>query len=95
MEKDGAFKQRLHAHLNHPRSHGFNAFLKEQQALPDEAIMSFIQFDSQDPHEVVHHFKPFNDISAYDLDDRYSKSETAPKYLQESQSWPGAGSSSD
>ena len=63
MEKDGAFKQRLHAHLNHPGSHGFNAFLKEQQALPDEAIMSFIQFDSQDPHEVVHHFKPINDIS--------------------------------
>jgi hypothetical protein len=34
---------------------GFNAFLKEQQALPDEAIMSSIQFDSQDPYEVIHH----------------------------------------
>jgi len=42
---------------------GFNAFLKEQQALPDEATMSFIQFDSQDPYEVIHHFKPINDIS--------------------------------
>ena len=42
---------------------GFNAFLKEQQALPDEAIMSSIQFDSQDPYEVIHHFKPINDIS--------------------------------
>jgi hypothetical protein len=28
---------------------GFNAFLKEQQALPDEAIMSSIQFDSKIP----------------------------------------------
>ena len=34
---------------------GFNAFLKEQQALPDEATFSFIQFDSQDPYEVIHH----------------------------------------
>ena len=42
---------------------GFNAFLKEQQALPDKATMSLIQFDTQDPYEVIHHFKPIGEIS--------------------------------
>ncbi|SVD27610.1 uncharacterized protein METZ01_LOCUS380464, partial [marine metagenome] len=41
---------------------GFNAFLKEQQALPDEATLSLIQFDSQDPYEVIHHFEKIKDI---------------------------------
>ena len=36
---------------------GFNTFLKEQQALPDEATLSLIQFDSQNPYEVIHHFE--------------------------------------
>ena len=41
---------------------GFNAFLKEQQALPDEATFSLIQFDSQDPYEVIHHFEKINNV---------------------------------
>ena len=41
---------------------GFNSFLKEQQALPDEASLSLVQFDSQDPYEVVHHFEPLRGI---------------------------------
>ena len=41
---------------------GFNVFLKEQQALPDEATLSLIQFDSQDPYEVIHHFEKIKDV---------------------------------
>ena len=33
---------------------GFNAFLKEQQALDGAASLSLIQFDSHDPFEVIH-----------------------------------------
>ena len=41
---------------------GFNTFLKEQQALPDEATLSLIQFDSQNPYEVIHHFEKIKDV---------------------------------
>ena len=41
---------------------GFNTFLKEQQALPDKATLSLIQFDSQDPYEIIHHFEPIKDV---------------------------------
>ena len=41
---------------------GFNAFLKEQQALPDEATLSLIQFDSQDSYEVIHHFEKIKSV---------------------------------
>jgi hypothetical protein len=33
---------------------GFNAFLTEQQAVPDAATFTLVQFDSQDPYEVLH-----------------------------------------
>ena len=33
---------------------GFNAFLAEQQAAPDPATFTLVQFDSQDPYEVLH-----------------------------------------
>jgi hypothetical protein len=32
---------------------GFNGFLAAQQALPDPATMTLVQFDSQDPYEVL------------------------------------------
>jgi len=32
---------------------GFNAFLAEQQALPGQATLTLVQFDSQDPFELV------------------------------------------
>jgi len=41
---------------------GFNAFLKEQQNLPDEATLSLIQFDSQNTYEVIHHFEKIKDV---------------------------------
>ena len=37
---------------------GFNAFLAEQQALPSPATFTLVQFDSQDPYEVLHSFTP-------------------------------------
>lgn len=35
---------------------GFNAFLAEQKAAPGFATMTLVQFDSQDPYEVIHSF---------------------------------------
>ncbi len=37
---------------------GFNAFLAEQQALPGRATLSLVQFDSQDPFEVLFEHLP-------------------------------------
>lgn len=37
---------------------GFNAFLEKQKAEPGSATLTLVQFDSQDPYEVIHHFKP-------------------------------------
>ena len=41
---------------------GFNAFLKEQKTIPHEATMTLVQFDTQDPYEVLHHVKPLAQI---------------------------------
>ncbi|MDX2270938.1 MAG: vWA domain-containing protein [Cyanobacteriota bacterium] len=41
---------------------GFNAFLHEQQSLPEQATLTFVQFDSRDPYEVIHHFRPIRQI---------------------------------
>lgn len=41
---------------------GFNAFLDGQKKLPQEATMTLVQFDTQDPYEVLHHFKPIGEI---------------------------------
>ncbi len=35
---------------------GFNAFLAEQKKVPAEATLTLVQFDSQDPYEVIHDF---------------------------------------
>jgi hypothetical protein len=41
---------------------GFNAFLKQQKAEPGKATLTLVQFDTQDPYEVIHKFKPLKDI---------------------------------
>ena len=41
---------------------GFNAFLAAQKAEPGEATLTLVQFDSQDPYEVVHSFAPLVEI---------------------------------
>jgi Mg-chelatase subunit ChlD len=34
---------------------GFNSFLRAQQAIPGETTLTLVQFDSQDPYEIVFH----------------------------------------
>jgi hypothetical protein len=41
---------------------GFNVFLKTQQSEPGKATLTLVQFDSQDPYEVLHKFKPVADV---------------------------------
>lgn len=41
---------------------GFNAFLNEQKAAPGFATMTLVQFDSQDPYEVLHSFAQVVDV---------------------------------
>jgi ADP-ribosylglycohydrolase len=41
---------------------GYNSYLEEQQAQPDKATLTLVQFDSQDPYEVIHHFLPVQDV---------------------------------
>jgi hypothetical protein len=41
---------------------GFNAFLNAQKAEPGSATLTLVQFDSQDPYEIVHQFKPLADV---------------------------------
>ncbi|HEY3291169.1 MAG TPA: vWA domain-containing protein [Anaerolineae bacterium] len=37
---------------------GFNAFLNQQKTEPGSATLTLVQFDTQDPYEVVHQFLP-------------------------------------
>jgi len=41
---------------------GFNAFLAAQKSAPGLATLTLVQFDSQDPYEIVHHFKPVAEV---------------------------------
>lgn len=41
---------------------GFNAFLNAQKAETGLATLTLVQFDSQDPYETVHRFKPLSEI---------------------------------
>jgi hypothetical protein len=41
---------------------GFNAFLEQQKAEPGVATLTLVQFDTQDPYEVIHRFKPIGEI---------------------------------
>jgi len=41
---------------------GFNAFLEEQRATDDNATLTLVQFDSQDPFEAVCDFKEIADV---------------------------------
>jgi uncharacterized protein YegL len=45
---------------------GFNSFLAEQCKLESQANLTFIQFDSQDPFEVVHQAIPVKDVPNLD-----------------------------
>jgi hypothetical protein len=41
---------------------GFNAFVNAQKAEPGLASLTLVQFDSQDPYEIVHRFKPLVEV---------------------------------
>lgn len=41
---------------------GFNTFVEQQKATPGEATLTLVQFDSQDPYEVVYKFKPLAEV---------------------------------
>ncbi len=41
---------------------GFNAFLAQQQAAPGKATLTLVQFDSQDPYEVLQRFAPLAQV---------------------------------
>jgi hypothetical protein len=41
---------------------GFNAFLHAQKAESGLATLTLVQFDSQDPYEMVHRFKPVGEV---------------------------------
>ena len=41
---------------------GFNAFLNSQKAEPGTATLTLVQFDSQDPYEVIHRFRPIDEV---------------------------------
>ena len=41
---------------------GFNTFLGEQKAQPGEATLTLVQFDSQDPYEVLQDFRQIAEV---------------------------------
>jgi len=41
---------------------GFNSFLKQQQQEPGDVTMTLVQFDAQDPYEVIHDCRPIREI---------------------------------
>jgi len=43
---------------------GFNTYLKEQKAEPGTATLTLVQFDTQDPYEVIHRFAPIKSVPA-------------------------------
>jgi len=41
---------------------GFNVFLKENKQQPGSVTLTLVQFDTQDPYEVIHQFTPINEV---------------------------------
>jgi len=41
---------------------GFNVFLNENKQQPGSVTLTLVQFDSQDPYEVIHQFTPMNEV---------------------------------
>lgn len=41
---------------------GFNTFLAEQKKEPGQATLTLVQFDTQDPYEVIHKVKPIQEV---------------------------------
>ena len=58
---------------------GFNAFLGAQQAQPHPASLTLVQFDSQDPYEVLHAMEPIAEVGPLDRE-RYVPRASTPLY---------------
>ncbi|KFN48827.1 vWA domain-containing protein [Arenimonas composti] len=58
---------------------GFNAFLAAQQALPGQATLTLVQFDSQDPYEVIHAAAPLATVAPLTLE-QYVPRASTPLY---------------
>jgi hypothetical protein len=41
---------------------GFNTFLKDQKKQPGIATLTLVQFDTVDPYEIIHQFKPIQEV---------------------------------
>jgi len=41
---------------------GFNAFVRDQKGQPGKATLTLVQFDSQDPYEVLYRFRPVQSV---------------------------------
>jgi Mg-chelatase subunit ChlD len=48
--------------IRHDVIGGFNTFLKDQQNQSGKATLTLVQFDSQDPYEIVHRFRPIAQV---------------------------------
>ena len=46
---------------------GINTFLETQKGEPGEATVTLVQFDTQDPYEVIERFRPVKDVSPLTL----------------------------
>lgn len=42
---------------------GFNVFIEEQKKVPGEATLTLVQFDDEDPYEVIHSFKNIQEVA--------------------------------
>ena len=58
---------------------GFNAFIKDQSNGPDECLLTLIQFDSQDPQEVVYAGSKVEDVKEL-TDSSYQPRSMTPLY---------------
>ena len=45
---------------------GFNSFLRDQKSHPGTATLTLVQFDTQDPYELIHRFKPIQVVPELD-----------------------------
>jgi len=45
---------------------GFNSFVAQQRAQPGRCLMTLIQFDGQDPHEVLENARPIEQVPSLD-----------------------------
>ncbi|KAF1704658.1 VWA domain-containing protein [Pseudoxanthomonas kaohsiungensis] len=58
---------------------GYNAFLAAQKDGPGQATLSLVQFDSQDPYEVLHAYADLATVAPLSLD-QYVPRATTPLY---------------